>query len=324
MVIFGSALFWVLFSAAVLAALGFIISIVRRIRLNKLLNEPLPESQKNVLYTTTQLEVLRRLLADTGYAYDWSQNIFYSVLNPWQRKLGYCRLYDESSALAGMVIDCEPVYFDYGGKKWMIELWKGQYGITTGGEIGIYNTEGPDLDIQGVFNGTFYFCANDNETLSMMYTLRLNDRHLFSRAARHWWLTGFRLGEFAKPSRLTMEASITFKDHGMQQAFLEGLRKIGYEDGEYRYSNNTVLVLFSKPHSRQPVTRHGLVAWIALKVDRRNVGRYRKLTKGMDNMADILAVLSRKAPVLYNMALNMGRHQKTYEAYDKLRPFVEK
>ena len=38
-----------------------------------------------------------------------------------------------------MIIDCEPICFMYGGKNWMIELWKGQYGLETGGEIGVYN-----------------------------------------------------------------------------------------------------------------------------------------------------------------------------------------
>ena len=32
------------------------------------------------------------------------------------------------------IIDCEPIYFSYGGKRWLIELWKGQYALTTGAE----------------------------------------------------------------------------------------------------------------------------------------------------------------------------------------------
>jgi hypothetical protein len=324
MVNYGSALFWVLISGAVLVALTFIVSVIRRWRLNKLLSEPLPESQNQVLYSAAQLEALRQLLADTGYAYDGNQNVFYSVMYPWQRKLGYCRLYDVSSAAVGMVIDSEPIYFDYGGRKWMIELWKGQYGITTGAEIGVYNTTGPDLNIPGIFNGTFYFCAGDEDTLSMTYTLIKKDKVLFSRAGRHWWLTGFRLGEYAKPSWLTMEASITFKDGEMQSAFLEGLRKTGYTQDEIRYSGNTVLILFTKPHSRQPFTRHGLVAWLALRYNKRNVGRYRSLTKGLDNMYDILTTLKDTAPLLYSLVMNMGRPKKSFKVYDKLQPYLER
>ena len=38
-----------------------------------------------------------------------------------------------------MIIDAYPVYFDYQDKTWMIEFWRGQYGINTGAEIGVYH-----------------------------------------------------------------------------------------------------------------------------------------------------------------------------------------
>ena len=41
-----------------------------------------------------------------------------------------------------MVFDALPVYFDYQKKTWLIEFWKGQYGINTGAEIGIYTGSG--------------------------------------------------------------------------------------------------------------------------------------------------------------------------------------
>ena len=63
-----------------------------------------------------------------------------------------------------MIMDCEPVEFSYGGKRWLIELWKGQYGITTGGEIGIYNTKREDIDHEK-FKGTFYENIQDDERL---------------------------------------------------------------------------------------------------------------------------------------------------------------
>ena len=61
-----------------------------------------------------------RLLERLGYAYDQSQGIFVSILHAWQRDFGYCRLYDEAAALFSMIIDCEPIYFSYGGKRWLI------------------------------------------------------------------------------------------------------------------------------------------------------------------------------------------------------------
>lgn len=321
-IITGSLLFWALVSAAFCAAGIFIVTVIRNHRTEELMREPIPEVQRKALYTAMQLDALREMLADTGYAFDWKQNIFYSVMNPWQRKFGYCSLYDESSAPLGMVIDCEPVFFEYNGKKWMIELWKGQYGITTGAEIGIYNTTGPELNIPGVFNGTVYNCANDDETLSMTYTLLKGDKILFNRAARHWWLTGFRLGEFSKPSNLTLEASISFKSLDMQKAFLDGLLKIGYKSSEIRYSGNTVLILFKKPHSKQPLTRKGLFSWIALHNNKRMVARYRRFTKEYDNMYDIIISMKDKSPQLYSLVMNMGKQKELYKQHEMIKQYL--
>jgi len=163
-------------------------------------------------------EVLYKVMADAGYSYDPIQDIFYSNMDPWQRKMGYCRLYDEASAPLNMIIDCEPIYFEYGGKRWLIEFWKGQYGMTTGGEIGVYTTEGPDLDIPGLFNGTFYNCASNADRLYMSFTLVKDEEVLFKRKGKHWWLTGFKLGEFSEPSELTMYLTIALKDRFMRDA----------------------------------------------------------------------------------------------------------
>ena len=54
---------------------------------------------------------LQQILNGTGYDYDWQQDVFYSVRNPWQKQFGYCRLYDESAAPLGMVIDCRAGLF---------------------------------------------------------------------------------------------------------------------------------------------------------------------------------------------------------------------
>ena len=112
-------------------------------------------------------ETFDRLLERLGFAYDHSQDIFISILHPWQRDYGYCRLYDEAAALFSMIVDCEPIYFEYRGKRWLIELWKGQYALTTGGEIGVYLTDLPDMEIPGVFRGPFFFAAGDGDLLQL-------------------------------------------------------------------------------------------------------------------------------------------------------------
>ncbi len=278
----------------------------------------LSEYDKDFVETAIQLDAIREIIADTGYAYDPLQRIFYSTSNPWQRGLGYHSLYDEASAPLGMVFDCEPVRFNYAGKKWLIELWKGQYGITTGAEIGVYTTTGPDLEVPGVFDGTFYNCADDADHLSMTYTLLRNNEVMFSRAARHWWLTGFRLGEFAEPSALTMEVSITFKDVVMRDAFLAKLHEIGYSEKDVRYGSNTVLILFDKPHSRQPVTHSGIIGDLALKRVKGYVEMYRDVAGDLDNMFDIMMALKDKSPLLFNQVQTMGRQKELFEMHDTI------
>ncbi len=56
-----------------------------------------------------------KLLSDAGYAYDPIQDIFITKMDAWQRKYGYCALYDEAAVAAGMIIVSEPVRFEYEG-----------------------------------------------------------------------------------------------------------------------------------------------------------------------------------------------------------------
>ena len=59
----------------------------------------------------------------------------------------------------------------------------------------------------------------------MHFTLKRDGKALFTRGPeKHWWLTGFKWGEFTRDtSRLTMDAEITFDDSGMLTAFTTAL-----------------------------------------------------------------------------------------------------
>ena len=67
---------------------------------------------------------LDEILNNLGYSYDYFQDIFYSDINAWQREMGYTRLYDEAAAPMSMIIDCEPIYFEYDNRQWLVEFWK--------------------------------------------------------------------------------------------------------------------------------------------------------------------------------------------------------
>ena len=85
--------------------------------------------------------LLEELAAPFGYAWHCCCGFFSSTVDAWQKAAGYTWLYDYMAPRFQMVFDALPVYFDYGGRKLLIEFWKGQYGINTGADIGIYHAD---------------------------------------------------------------------------------------------------------------------------------------------------------------------------------------
>lgn len=257
-----------------------------------------------------------------GFAYMESQDIFYSLLNPWQRELGYCRLYDEASAALSMIIDCEPIPFEYGGRRWLIEFWKGQYCMNTGGEVGIYYTSGPNLNIPGLFNGTFYFCPKDEECINMSFVLRKKGNILFAREGYHWWLTGFKLGEFSKPSELSMDIFMELYDKRMANAFVEALKKAGYTEDEYRVLGNKVRVRFDKPHTKQPLSRTSFTDFIMQRNNEYWCNSYNYLTSAYTNTIDKLEILRSESPDMYKRVMSIGKSKEVFDSYDKIKTYL--
>lgn len=258
-----------------------------------------------------------------GFAYDPYQDIFFSLLNPWQRKFGYCRLYDEACAALSMIIDCEPITFEYEGRKWLIEFWKGQYGMNTGAEVGIYYTKLPKINIPGLFSGNFYFCPKDDECINMSFVLRKNGNILFTRSGYHWWLTGFKLGEFSKPSELSMEIVLELYDRKMALEFVEALKREGYTDNEYKINGNKVMVIYDKPHTRQPLTRTVFTDYIMQRNNESLCNTYNYLTRSYTDTLDKLEILRNENSFMYNKALSIGKPREVFEVFNKIKDFLD-
>lgn len=267
-------------------------------------------------------DALGDLIDTAGYAYNPEKDIFFSTMEAWQRKMGYCRLYDEAAAPLGMIIDSEPIYFSYGGKRWLIEFWKGQYGMTTGCEVGVYTSNWPDLNIPNVFNGTFYRCASDRDRLYMQFRLKKNGETLLSRKHRHWWLTGFKLGEFSEPSELVLDLYITFKDKKMRNAFVDSLKKVGYTEEEFEISKRIVAVRFDKPHSKQPYSRTPGTDKIVLNRNKKFCEAYQALTGGYSNLSDKLTAVKEQSPELYKEVFNLGKSLPIFETFMKIKDYL--
>ena len=182
-----------------------------------------------------------------------------------QRQFGYAYGYDVVAIGMNAIIDCEPFFFEYDGKYWMVELWKGQYGLETGCEIGVYNrsidstspvysfldaTVGPRSGDPTPSHNMFYDCANNDELLEMSFTLYKNGKILFCRGPeKHWWLTGFKWGVYSRPQELTMDITITCSGDTMCEALVIALQGKGYS---VNTASNRVRFRFTTPSSHQP------------------------------------------------------------------------
>lgn len=256
-----------------------------------------------------------------GYSYDPLQDIFYSNLDAWQRNFGYCRLYDELAAPMGMIADSEPIYFEYNGKEWLIEFWKGQYDYVTGGEIGVY-TDSARLNIPDAFSGTFYRSASNSEHLQISFQLIKNGKTLFTRDGRHWWLTGFKLGEFSEPSELTMDISITFNSIPMRKAFVSGLLNVGYSNTEFKINKKTVSLIFDTPRTPQPITRTPHTDWIIQRKNEYICKKYREITEHYDNIPDKIQALKDEAPEMYKNIIDIGKTRHLSDIFEKIKKYL--
>ena len=218
-------------------------------------------------------ELLNQLAEPFGFCYDLEQDIFSTRTDAWQKSFGYGKLYDLAAPSMNMVLDTEPVYFNYQKKTWLIQFWKGQYGITAGAEAGIYHA---DSIVPPMLRGqTLFHAAEDTEMLPMRIRLLSRDEQLFCFARLHWWLTGFLIGTWISPADLTAEYTITFPDSEMCGSFLTSLTELGYRWYEIQLEGNTLRFVFSSPKSpADPDWRRSY----ALLIDRLFCKIYRKLT----------------------------------------------
>lgn len=224
-------------------------------------------SPDNIWKPATELGML---VYTAGFKYCPGKDIICSTYNNAQRLAGYCRAYDDTAPTIFSIIDCEPIYFHYGEYEWMLELWKGQYGIETGCEAGLYYRKWnqPETETEKV-TGRMYQCVSDEHMLDMAFSLRKEGKELFCRDwTKHWWLTGFHWGVFSEPEELQMLFSVRFPSHEMQQAFIygrdrkeengTGSLKYGLEELGYAYKeldDTSVEFCFEKPHSVQAEMR---------------------------------------------------------------------
>lgn len=177
-----------------------------------------------ILYDTVNNLVLGKngTPAIFGYYLDLNNNLVYTGVDVWQRNMGFNIYYDIFCYLTPFFFHytTQRIKFNYEGKDWMFQMWKGRYAIANGGELGVYTRDESK-------SGTFYNCASDEDMLVMSIAVYHGDELVFKRDPMlHWWVTGFAIDDAAYlPESLTLVASIELKDEEMLKVVKEAFDK---------------------------------------------------------------------------------------------------
>lgn len=260
---------------------------------------------------TEKIQLLNELAEPFGFQYLWEEDIFTSNIDAWQRKRGYEALYDRMAAGANMVLDTFPVYFDYDGRTWLIEFWKGQYGINTGGEVGVYHAK--DIIPPHRYAAAHYDAAKNSEMPQICCRLERRGEKVYEIYARHWWLTGFRMGTFSKPSELRMLTTLSFEDTAMAQAFFEGLLRTGRPRNCFRICGREVYVRMNLSE-KYPLLRRIHRSLVQL-ANHFYCLVYRGITRPFTQTADRMLFLYYQAPSCFRRMLRLagGRYRRKRE-----------
>jgi len=202
-------------------------------------------------------------------SYKMDENgIFYVDHEPWQKQFGFNQIYDLASPLIQLVYGTIRIKFRYGyvyklgtegdqkgkvlyddsgnpiyetangkpvEKDWMIQLWKGRYGLVMlGAEFGVYTKPSTQ-------QAEHYNSAVPEEELVMAMDVYQHNfltgktTYLFTRGPESaWWLTGFVPGsfyEYNKKEEVIAVANIQFPTEEMMRLFYNGMKNAGFRDG---------------------------------------------------------------------------------------------
>ena len=163
-----------------------------------------------------------------GYLLDVEEGYLFTGRNIWQRDFGFSPIYDFISYVTPyfMQYTTRRIKFNYGDQEWMIQLWKGRYFITNGGEVGIYTRPVGSV-------GSFYKCASDEDALDMKLDITRGDLDILHMPKQHnWWVSGYSFDNTTYPAEsFHYVAAITMKDEAMLKAFtaaVDGISDVSY------------------------------------------------------------------------------------------------
>lgn len=258
--------------------------------------------------TCEKCTLTNELINSFGYHYHCFPGIFSSTQDAWQRNMGYTYLYDYMAPRFQMVYDSLPVYFDYRGKTWLIQFWKGQYGINTGAEIGIYHAD--TIISPEDYKSTLFTAVEESEMLPLSFRLFYKDNTCIEMAQTHWWLTSFDVGIFTEPYELATDNSITFPNCEMLHAFVKGLLDAGVNPDNVSVCRSCVYFYFDK----SPETTINLFTRFWRRISQWNNKNFCKLylwfTKPFSTTEDRILYLYYYLPFVFRKILRLHRFDK--------------
>lgn len=160
-------------------------------------------------------------LVGTGFEFNLKEMLVYATINAWMKDFGFCVLYDilaNSFPMWNYVT--RRIKFNYGGLEWMIQMWKGNYLITNGAEVGIYNRESYRF-------GSFYDSVTEEHYMPMSLQVLHGEEVLVNQPEQmHWWINGFQMSDrMYIPDSLTLKSTLVFPDSEMLDAVCEGINR---------------------------------------------------------------------------------------------------
>jgi len=143
-----------------------------------------------------------------------SNGIYHAAFDCWQSAFGYNKLYDIVFALGTSMDYNNDAIFSYGGEKYILWAWKGDYvNLGAGAELGIY---------YGGSDKNSHWKVKDSLSMPMTLTLTHKTKGVIVNnwTDRTWWITAFNPKyQNVKASDLVATYTVKFENANMFKEF---------------------------------------------------------------------------------------------------------
>ena len=147
-----------------------------------------------------------------------------------------------------------------------------------------------------------FSAVSKEEMLPLSLELVEHEQLLAHLSKRHWWLTVFCTGHFARPEDLTLNTSITFRDAEMMNAFVEALSLTLGDGCNIFVCGLTVCFSFC---DKTPCEHE-----LALRLNHLLCRLFLWYTRAFDSALDRVLYLFESLPPVFHHVLQIRRYKK--------------